>query len=256
MEFNSDGSINPVTPTIEGVIESVKPKPASIMKCEIADGVLNFELNINDDIESDIYTAIYDNEGRLIKVFKNEKEGQILTEEGSIYTVKLFSWNKRGINPVSEKEAIRISSAGKIDISSSELSGSQSWENKGSVDYNKAADGDINTYFDGLENGYVTIDLKQSYYIHGIGYAPRKGYESRMNGGEFYGSNDNKTWTLLYKVTSIPASGVITKAGISDISGNDTAYRYIKYTVPDGANSAGDTYLCNIAEIELYGKAE
>lgn len=253
MEFNSDGSINPITPTLEGVTQPVKSKPASIVSCDTVDGKIKFELKINDDIDADIYTAVYDNEGKLIKVFKNENEGEILTEQGNIYTVKLFSWNRNTMEPVSEPEEKRISTAGKIDMSSAELSGSQSWENKGSVDFNKAADGDLDTYFDGLANGYVTIDLKQSYYIHGIGYAPRKGYESRMNGGEFYGSNDNSTWTLLYKVTSIPASGTITKAGISDISGNDIGYRYIKYTVPEGVNPTGDEYLCNIAEIELFG---
>ena len=253
MEFAEDGSIMPIIPTLEGITEPVEPKTVSFSKCAVNDGNLEFSLNIDPAADADIYTAVYGNDGSLIRLFKNEAEGSMPVDENMVYTVKVMAWTKDGMEPVDDAETRTVSSAGKIAISEDMLSGSRSWEDRGSVNFYKAADGDIETYFVGLAKGYVTINLGEPMFIHGIGYAPRTGYESRMNGGEFYGSNDNETWTLLYKVSSIPGSGSITKVGIDDILDSENAYRYVKYTVPAGTNQAGEEYLCNVAEIELYG---
>ncbi len=49
-----------------------------------------------------------------------------------------------------------------------------------------------------------------------------------------------------YKINSAPARNVMSYAKIAD---TETAYKYIKYAVPDD-----ETHFCNIAEIELYGR--
>ena len=72
-----------------------------------------------------------------------------------------------------------------------------------------------------------------------ICYAPRSGYEKRMNGGTFYGSNDGSSWTELYTIGSNPAFEMT----YADI-GSPKTYRYLRYDVP------GE--LCNIAEIKIY----
>lgn len=125
----------------------------------------------------------------------------------------------------------------------------------GSTPYNNSTtniaanvvDNDTSTFFDGVLNGYVQIDLGKGEKIGAIGYAPRNGFSSRCNGGSFYGSNDGTSWTKLYTISSNPTEGVITKKYAYDFESENTTFRYIKYAVPDDGTSN-----CNIAEIKLY----
>lgn len=262
MEFNADGSIKPVKPTLEGITEPVTVQETELSaKCDMStlwnDGNIEYKAFVsNATSEYDLYIAIYDENGVLVKVFKNEPTGSFEAEDG-VYTVKAMVWEKNGMKPLCDTvEKTVLSDAPKIDISEDNVTGSNPWGADGkdgtpipnlANDAKKAADGRMNTFFDGLSGGYVTIDLGEEYCIEKIGFAPRAGsYNTRMQDGEFYGSNDGETWTSLYKINSAPARNVMSYAKIAD---TETAYKYIKYAVPDD-----ETHFCNIAEIELYGR--
>ena len=129
-----------------------------------------------------------------------------------------------------------------ISIGKAKVTGSTPWNN-GSDVAEKVIDGDVNTFFDGVNDGWLEIDLGKKTEFDMIGFAPRAGFEGRMVEGRFYGSNDGKDWTELYHVTQSPA------AGINYVFMSEKCkYRYLRYDVPAGS---GD-YLCNIAEIKLY----
>ena len=141
----------------------------------------------------------------------------------------------------------------KIDITSDMISGSDSWKSDASTGYAKAFDGSTGTYFDGVADGWLQVDLGELYDITAIGYAPRGGYEYRMTDGMFKASADGTNWTTLYTVKSKPSSGMHYATALS----GDTQARYIRYEVPTGAPQNSDnpdsTYCANIAEIALYG---
>ena len=139
----------------------------------------------------------------------------------------------------------------KVSMDGATVTGSAAWNN-GDDTFDKVIDGDPNTFFDGLAEGWVEIDLGKKLKFDALGFAPRAGYESRMTGGIFYGSNNGKDWKEIYTVKFSPASG------INYIKlDKEQNYRYIRYEVPEGrAEGANEDYLCNIAEIELYREVE
>ena len=137
-----------------------------------------------------------------------------------------------------------------VDISLGTVSGSLPWNN-GSDTADKAIDNDPMTFFDGVKDGWLEIDLGGKKEFSVIGFAPRSGFEQRMVGGCFYGSNNSKDWELIYEVTAAPSSGYNYK-----MLDKTLEYRYIRYSVPSGrADGATEDYLCNIAEIKLYKAA-
>ncbi len=140
-----------------------------------------------------------------------------------------------------------------IDLSKAVLSGSNSWNNNAGTAYDKAFDGNKNTYFDGVGAGWVQADLGQSYDITAIGYCPRSGYEYRASDCQFLISDDGVDWTPIYTVEGEPSFGMHYYNTQGFVSG-----RYIRYQAPDGApknpNNKDNVCCCNIAEIELYGE--
>ncbi len=128
----------------------------------------------------------------------------------------------------------------KIEITEDMVTGSTPWNNGGDV-ASKAFDGDINTFFDGVENGWIQIDLGERVLIGQIAFAPRSGYEGRLNGGLFYGSVDGIKWSPIYGITNSPQS--MTKVTYDKFK-TVAAFRYIKYM--------NNTECANISEIELY----
>lgn len=129
-----------------------------------------------------------------------------------------------------------------IPISGASVTGSAPWNNGKDVAAN-VIDGNFGTFFDGVSDGWLEIDLGKKVEFDMIGYAPRAGFEGRMVEGRFYGSNNGKDWTELYHVTQSPASGINFA-----FMPKRCKYRYIRYDVPTGSSE----YLCNIAEIKLY----
>jgi hypothetical protein len=113
-------------------------------------------------------------------------------------------------------------------------------------EYDRAFDGNTGTFFDYLNpnGGYAGIDLgsNNARTIVKIRFHPRSGFEWRMPGGRFQGSNDgpDSGYVDLYTLPGQPASGWTTVT-VSD----PTPYRYLRYLAPS------DSY-GNIAEVEFY----
>ena len=129
-----------------------------------------------------------------------------------------------------------------IPLEGATVTGSTPWNNGSDVAAN-VIDGNLGTFFDGVEDGWLEIDLGSETEFDVLGFAPRTGYESRMVRGKFYGSVDGENWTEIYTITDSPA------AGINYVFLTETCkYKYIRYDVPTGS----DDCLCNIAEIKLY----
>lgn len=127
----------------------------------------------------------------------------------------------------------------KIAITEDMITSSTPWNNGPDVAAN-AFDGDVSTFFDGLEEGYIRVDLGEEYLIGKVGYAPRSGYESRLS-GTFYGSLDGRTWYEIYQIKSAPSS--MKEADYTEFS-TVGRFRYVKYeNISDCAN---------ISEIVLY----
>jgi hypothetical protein len=156
---------------------------------------------------------------------------------------------------MSVQKNIEITKYSEIELSKSMLSGSEPWNNSSNT-FENTVDSDFTTYFDGIANGYVLIDLGKTYTIEGVGYAPRTGFGYRMKDGYFQGSSDGEKWTTIYTVSQIPPDKTLTTADVKR-----GKYRYIRYTVPSGthkynpSSAAAQEYCCNISEIKLYGES-
>ncbi|MCD7775927.1 MAG: discoidin domain-containing protein, partial [Firmicutes bacterium] len=126
----------------------------------------------------------------------------------------------------------------KLEITESMITSSVPWI-EGVDEAINAFDGDTSTFFDGIEDGWIQIDLGEEYLIGKISYAARELYESRLT-GTFYGSCDGVTWYKIYT-----ASPVYELTSVDYTEFATVAYfRYIRYE---------NTEECaNISEIELY----
>lgn len=140
-----------------------------------------------------------------------------------------------------------------IPLNKSMVTGSDAW--KGSAnDCTKVVDGDTSTYFDGVSNGWVQIDLGQTYDLSAIAFAPRSGYEFRSVDAKIAVSTDGVNWTTVHSIDSQPSSRL---NYITKLSTNKNI-RYVRYFVPEGAPknpyNKDSSYCCNIAEIKVYGE--
>lgn len=156
---------------------------------------------------------------------------------------------------VSVEDFSKVDLAGnKIALTESMISGSDPWNN-GETDVPKnVIDGNFDTFFDGVSNGYVQVDLgvDNAKALVAYGYAPRKSYASRCVGASLYGSNDGGSWELLHTIKSTPSEGKLSYAYVNEFASIPVMgkeYRYYKYAV--GANGN-----CNISELELYALPE
>lgn len=139
----------------------------------------------------------------------------------------------------------------RISVTSGMVSGSKPW-NDSSDTCQKVFDGKNDTFFDGLSEGYVQVDLGAEYNISAIGFCPRNGYEYRCPDARFMISEDGVNWTTMYTIKGKPLYGMNYVSKLEAKKG-----RYIKYAVPSGtpnnSYNKDSSYCCNIAEIELYG---
>jgi hypothetical protein len=120
-----------------------------------------------------------------------------------------------------------------------------SYDGKSSDTYTAVFDGNTNSYFDSpsASGNWIQANLGAQDNITAIAYAPRPGFEYRMNGGIFEASNDPTFTTgvvTLFTITSTPSDGFNTQS----VSAN--GYQYIRYVAPN--NSYG-----NIAELQILG---
>lgn len=127
----------------------------------------------------------------------------------------------------------------KLKVTAKMITSSEPWNNGSDVAAN-AFDGKTATFFDGLENGWIKVDLGKEYVIGKLAFAPRSGYESRLT-GSFYGSRDGKTWYEIYDITKAPNKKKTVEYDELLVLGS---FRFIKYQ---------NTEECaNISEIEIY----
>lgn len=113
-------------------------------------------------------------------------------------------------------------------------------------EYDKAFDGNTNTYFDfsGANAGNTGLDFGQGAVINGIKFFPREGNAGRMTGGKFQASNVanfSSGVVDLFTITSTPQNGW-NEAQVT----NYNSYRYVRYLSPNNG-------YCNVAEIEICG---
>lgn len=132
------------------------------------------------------------------------------------------------------------------------VTGTASWGNDStrpadSADYLKAVDGDLSTYFDGIQNGWVQYDYGAPFKVSAVKLAARSGngMPERTVGGAVQASSDGITWIDLYKITSAIPSDTYTTIASNQLADNH-AYRYYRYT-----NSEN---MANIAEFILDGE--
>lgn len=143
-----------------------------------------------------------------------------------------------------------------IPLSAVMVTGSEPWGGSSNT-ADLTVDGNTATFFDGVGNGYVTIDLGSFYQLDAISFAPRAGYGYRCVDASFYGSVDGTNWNKITTITSTPSNdyNFIFEKRFE----NNAAVRYVKYAVPSGTPNNGvnkdGSYNCNIAEIKLYGTA-
>lgn len=157
------------------------------------------------------------------------------------YVVSGVEYDASSADYVAEVEEVALNADSVIESS-------EPW-NGGTVDVaTNVVDNDFNTFFDGVSDGYLILDLGKQYKIGAVGYAPRSGYADRCVGASFYGSNDKEDWNLLYTIVDTPKTGEITKATANMFGTTDTLYRYVKYAVPEGDGGAA----CNVSEIKIY----
>ena len=132
----------------------------------------------------------------------------------------------------------------RINTSGMSVTGSATWNNDQNTRADKAFDGNMNTYFDGVQGGWAQIDFGERKNIAAIGYIPRTDWAARMNNTSFLVSNDGQTWKELIKVKSIPPYGEETLVTSEDFLTDTVEWRYLRYQ--------NDNDYCNIAEIFVY----
>jgi Right handed beta helix region len=102
-----------------------------------------------------------------------------------------------------------------------------------------AFDNNLTTFVDAAaaDSAYTGLDFHQAVTLDSIRFYPRSGFEYRMNGGKFQGSNDGISYTTIY---TIPANPPLSWSAVA-VTGN---YQYVRYLSPDGG-------YCNVAEIQV-----
>lgn len=163
----------------------------------------------------------------------------------TIYYYVVSAQNAGGVSPISvEANAIaEIPLAGTLIGTTGTAN---AWEGNAATTAAAAMDGNFATYYDAAVSygDWVGLDLGTATVITEVSYAPRVGYEGRMIGGEFQGSNTanfSSGVVTLYTITAAPPDNVYTDAYIS----NSTAFRYVRYIGPSGG-------YCDVAEIAFW----
>lgn len=135
-------------------------------------------------------------------------------------------------------------------ILTGELFGHDSWSSNADVAFDKAWDGDTDTFYDpagvGEDLGATGVKLDQAYILTEIRIMPRSSFLDRFNGATIQGSNDGETWTDIFisvAVAESPDYICILPADFED--GANTGYSYYRYV--------NNTIHGDVAEVELYG---
>ena len=174
----------------------------------------------------------------------------LLANSITTYIIEGVHYSGKGSGEAGEDKPVidrDMSKLEEIELTKDMLSGSTPWNNDKNADVDKTIDGNLSTFFDGLEGGYLTVDLGEATEIKAFSFAPRKGYTSRMLGGAFYGSVDGEKYVMLHEISSTeaPEADKLTTVFAEEFERTGGKYRYFKYEPADGQ-------CANIAEIKLY----
>ena len=151
-----------------------------------------------------------------------------------------------GVSGIKDATQEEVPEVEQVTVEKDQVSSSTPWNNSTTNIAANVVDGKYSTFFDGVSNGYVTLDLKEMTEIGAIAYAPRSGYAGRCVGATIYGSEDGENWTELYTIEETPSEGKDTIVYYTDFNVNEApTCRYIKYAV--GANGN-----CNLSELKIY----
>ena len=151
-----------------------------------------------------------------------------------------------GVSRIKDATQEEVPEVEQVTVEKDQVSSSTPWNNSTTNIAANVVDGKYSTFFDGVSNGYVTLDLKEMTEIGAIAYAPRSGYAGRCVGATIYGSEDGENWTELYTIEETPSEGKDTIVYYTDFNVNEApTCRYIKYAV--GANGN-----CNLSELKVY----
>ncbi len=82
----------------------------------------------------------------------------------------------------------------------------------------------------------------QSFGPGRVRFYPRAGFEGRMLGGKFQGSNDGASYTDLATITATPSASQYTQQALS---ADPKTFHYLRYLSPSGG-------YCDLAELEFY----
>jgi hypothetical protein len=142
-------------------------------------------------------------------------------------------------------------------LTGAQIGTSGSYQNNG-ASLSNAFDGNLSTFFDAPTAGtaaspnWVGLDLGSAYTISSITFAPRVGFESRMEGGIFQGSNSSSfsNPTTLYTIssTTAPQDGYTMVSSVNPgiLISSLGSFRYVRYVAPAGGWG-------NIAELQFAG---
>lgn len=129
------------------------------------------------------------------------------------------------------------------------LIGTPSWSGGSHDSYDKAWDGDPNTYYDpqngASDSSYTGIETDEPYVITEVRILPREGWLDRFEGAQIQGSNDGVEWYTIWesKLTAKEWKyACYTGSRIDCPEEGFTMFRYVNL------HTHGD-----VAEIELYG---
>ncbi len=204
------------------------------------DVTCDFDLSMFSTVGSNV--AVVRTSGDM-ETGENWAELENLTTYGKGFTAELKA------NSITTYIVDGVTSSGsafsEITVGPEMVTGSAPWNNDTKNGCTNVVDGSLDTFFDGVGNGYVQIDLGKVYNLEAIAYSPRSGYEDRCVDATFWGSVDGESWYELYTVKETPTGQLtyVTKRAFEE----DIAVRYVKYAVPD------ENHNCNIAEIKLFG---
>ena len=173
--------------------------------------------------------------------------------EGTYY-YQVAAWNTIGASvpttPVQAEVNRMKSITGKI------IGTTGSYGNNSEHTREAALDGDVTTYFDAAQAdgawvGYA-LEMGQKAQLAMVKFAPRKGYASRMVGGQFQvaDQSDFSDARTVAVIDAAPAEDELTSMVVE----NSADARYFRYVSPEGGygNVAGGSFLEQCFPIQLY----
>jgi hypothetical protein len=174
----------------------------------------------------------------------NGNGGGIANEAGATATINDSTITNNTAHGGGASEPIQVNGP-------TSASSNGSYSNDGDT-FAAAFDGNTDTYFDapGSDGNWIELDLGSPTLINEIAYAPRVGWESRMEGGVFYASNDptfsnpSDIETLYVIGSTAPADGLTYQT----VNTDNGRYEFVRYNAPAGSYG-------NIAEMQVFNES-